>query len=54
VVATLRRNRTELENSIRGMAPFFNRFTNVVGNGRWFDSWVDGLLQPVLPRTGGR
>jgi phospholipid/cholesterol/gamma-HCH transport system substrate-binding protein len=54
VVATLQRNRTELENSIRSMAPFINQFTNVVGNGRWFDSWVDGLLQPYVPRTGGR
>ena len=29
-------------------------FTNVVGNGRWFDSYVDGLLQPYQPTTGGR
>jgi phospholipid/cholesterol/gamma-HCH transport system substrate-binding protein len=49
VVETLRRNRTELESSIRNMAPFINAFTNVIGNGRWFDSWVDGLLQPYVP-----
>ena len=54
VVATLQRNRTDLERSLRAMAPFITAFTNVIGNGRWFDSWVDGLLQPYLPRVGGR
>lgn len=53
VVATLQRNRTDLERSIANMAPFIAAFTNVIGNGRWFDSWVDGLLQPYQPRTGG-
>jgi phospholipid/cholesterol/gamma-HCH transport system substrate-binding protein len=36
------------------MGPFVTAFANVVGNGRWFDSYVDGLLQPYLPSTGGR
>ena len=27
---------------------------NVVGNGRWFDSYVDGLAQGYLPSTGGQ
>lgn len=49
VVATLQRNRTDLERTIANMAPFIKAFTNVIGNGRWFDSWVDGLLQPFLP-----
>lgn len=52
VVATLQRNRADLEHTIQRMAPFITAFTNVIGNGRWFDSWVDGLLQPYLP--GGR
>jgi phospholipid/cholesterol/gamma-HCH transport system substrate-binding protein len=54
VVATLQRNRADLERTLTSMAPFVAAFTNVVGNGRWFDSWVDGLLQPFTPRTGGR
>jgi phospholipid/cholesterol/gamma-HCH transport system substrate-binding protein len=52
VLATLQRNRTDLDRTIATMAPFVTAFANVVGNGRWFDSWVDGLLQPYLP--GGR
>lgn len=54
VVATLQRNRADLERTLRTMAPFITAFTNVIGNGRWFDSWVDGLLQPFVPQTGGR
>ena len=54
VLTTLQRNRTDLERTVHTMAPFITAFTNVIGNGRWFDSWVDGLLQPYVPRTGGR
>ncbi|WP_200210501.1 MCE family protein [Micromonospora coerulea] len=54
VVAILQRNRDDLEQTIRRMGPFLTAFANVVGNGRWFDSYVDGLLQPYLPTTGGR
>ncbi|HEX6872752.1 MAG TPA: MCE family protein, partial [Micromonosporaceae bacterium] len=54
VVATLQRNRAELERTVQKMAPFVTAFTNVIGNGRWFDSWVDGLLQPYQPSIGGR
>ncbi|MEU2613689.1 MCE family protein [Micromonospora sp. NPDC007271] len=54
VVAVLQRNRDDLEQTIKRMGPFVTAFANVVGNGRWFDSYVDGLLQPYLPTTGGR
>ena len=54
VVAVLQRNRDDLEQTIQRMGPFVTAFANVVGNGRWFDSYVDGLLQPYLPTTGGR
>lgn len=53
VVATLQRNRNDLDRTVQNMAPFITAFTNVIGNGRWFDSWVDGLVQPLLPSTGG-
>jgi phospholipid/cholesterol/gamma-HCH transport system substrate-binding protein len=53
VLGTLQRNRTDLERTLTNMAPFITAFTNVTGNGRWFDSWVDGLLQPFVP-GGGR
>jgi phospholipid/cholesterol/gamma-HCH transport system substrate-binding protein len=54
VVATLQRNRANLEKTLATMGPFVNAFANVVGNGRWFDSYVAGLLQPFQPSTGGR
>ncbi|MGI5520265.1 MCE family protein [Micromonospora sp. CA-259024] len=53
VVAVLQRNRDDLEKTIQRMGPFVTAFANVVGNGRWFDSYVSGLLQPYQP-TGGR
>jgi phospholipid/cholesterol/gamma-HCH transport system substrate-binding protein len=52
VAGILQRNRDNLEQTIQRMAPFVTAFANVVGNGRWFDSYVQGLLQPFQP-TGG-
>lgn len=46
VVQVLQNNRDNLTKSIQNMAPFLNAFTNVLGNGRWFDSYMDALLQP--------
>lgn len=54
VLATLQRDRDDLSRSIASMAPFITAFTNVLGNGRWFDSYLAGLLQPYQPTlTGG-
>jgi phospholipid/cholesterol/gamma-HCH transport system substrate-binding protein len=54
VVAVLQRNKDELEQTLRTVGPFLEAFTNVLGNGRWFDSYLRGLLQPYVPTTGGR
>ncbi|MEU4714130.1 MCE family protein [Micromonospora purpureochromogenes] len=54
VVAILQRNKEDLEKTIQRMGPFVSTFANVVGNGRWFDSYVAGLLQPYQPTRGGR
>lgn len=53
VVAVLQRNRDELELTLQRMGPFIETFANVLGNGRWFDSYLRGLLQPYVPTTGG-
>ncbi|MEU5948459.1 MCE family protein [Micromonospora sp. NPDC047465] len=53
-VAILQRNRDDLELTIERMGPFVTAFANVVGNGRWFDSYVHGLVQPYQPATGDR
>jgi phospholipid/cholesterol/gamma-HCH transport system substrate-binding protein len=49
VVAVLQRNKTKLEDTLTSLAPFVTAFANVVGNGRWFDSYVDGLVQGFTP-----
>ncbi len=53
VLAILERDRGNLEQTVQQMAPFINAFTNVLGNGRWFDSYLGGLLQLYQPSTGG-
>ena len=54
VLTVLRRDRDNLERTVRQMAPFINAFTNVLGNGRWFDSYLGGLLQVYQPSLGGQ
>jgi phospholipid/cholesterol/gamma-HCH transport system substrate-binding protein len=44
----LQRNRDALAAGIRRVGPFATVFTNALGNGRWFDSYIDGLL-PSIP-----
>ncbi|MFF9805575.1 MCE family protein [Streptomyces coeruleorubidus] len=53
VVKMLERNQAGLERSIKLLAPYVRVFTNTLGNGRWFDSYVQNLVAaPVVPRTG--
>lgn len=52
VVHMLERNQSSLDRSIKLMAPYVRLFTNTLGNGRWFDSYVQNLVAaPVVPRT---
>ena len=44
VTDILSRNRAALAQTINNLAPFVRVFTNTLGNGRWFDSFVDNLL----------
>ena len=44
----LERNQTALGEGIKNMAPFVRLFNNAVGNGRWFDNYICGLLPPPL------
>ncbi|WP_028937652.1 MCE family protein [Pseudonocardia spinosispora] len=44
----LQDNEDALVAGIRRLGPFATVFSNALGNGRWFDSFVDGLL-PSLP-----
>ncbi|MEU6706646.1 MCE family protein [Streptomyces wuyuanensis] len=54
VVAMLERNQAALDRSVRLLAPYVRVFANTLGNGRWFDSYIQNLVAvPVVPRTGG-
>jgi phospholipid/cholesterol/gamma-HCH transport system substrate-binding protein len=50
-VALLLKNQNNLDESLRLMAPFYRVFTNVLGSGPWFDTWIANL--PPLPSLVG-
>lgn len=50
VVSVLRKNQTNLDNSLRLLAPFYRVFTNTLGTGPWFDTWISNL--PPGPALG--
>jgi phospholipid/cholesterol/gamma-HCH transport system substrate-binding protein len=43
-VAVLQRNQDNLDRSIELLAPFVRVFANTLGNGRWFDTYVENLI----------
>ncbi|HEX6353904.1 MCE family protein [Actinophytocola sp.] len=44
----LQRNQDALGQGIKNLGPFIRLFNNAVGNGRWFDNYICGLLPPPL------
>jgi phospholipid/cholesterol/gamma-HCH transport system substrate-binding protein len=46
VVELLRRNQANLDRSLALLAPFVRVFANTVGNGRWFDTYLQNLVIP--------
>ncbi|MEV4144479.1 MCE family protein [Amycolatopsis sp. NPDC049691] len=48
VTRLLADNKEKLGASIAGLAPYIRLFTNLVGNGHWFDAYVCGLLPPTV------
>ena len=51
VVDVLNKNQDNLDNSLRLMAPFYRVFANTLGNGPWFDTYIQNL--PPTPKLGG-
>lgn len=51
VVAVLEKNEDNLDNSLRLMAPFYRVFANTLGNGPWFDTYIQNM--PPAPQVGG-
>ncbi|WP_199441732.1 MCE family protein [Umezawaea beigongshangensis] len=48
VTAILQRNQDDLARAIELTAPFYRVFANTLGNGRWFDVYICGLLPPSV------
>lgn len=48
VTTILQRNQDNLDRSLALMAPFYRVFANTLGNGRWFDTYICGLLPPAV------
>ena len=44
----LARNRDNISQTVNNLAPFVRVFTNTLGNGRWFDSFVNDLIPTAL------
>jgi phospholipid/cholesterol/gamma-HCH transport system substrate-binding protein len=55
VVAVLNKNEDNLDNSLRLMAPFYRVFASTLGNGPWFDTYIQNFPAtiPDLANGGG-
>ena len=53
VVQILQDNNDNLDRAFELYEPFVRLYTNVVGNGRWFDQVVVNLTPPGLPDIPG-
>jgi phospholipid/cholesterol/gamma-HCH transport system substrate-binding protein len=51
VVDVLDRDSDQIDQSIRLMAPFYRVFADTLGNGPWFDTYIQNL--PPVPQVGG-
>jgi phospholipid/cholesterol/gamma-HCH transport system substrate-binding protein len=46
VLDLLRANQTSLDRGLSLLGPFYRLFNNVIGNGRWFDNYIQNLSGP--------
>jgi phospholipid/cholesterol/gamma-HCH transport system substrate-binding protein len=51
VLDILKKNEENLDASLRLMAPFYRVFANTLGNGSWWDSFIQNV--PPVPALGG-
>jgi phospholipid/cholesterol/gamma-HCH transport system substrate-binding protein len=65
VLGTLLQNQASLDATLKNLAPFVRVFTNTLGTGPWFDTYVQNIVPvpeiplptvsiPGLPTGGGR
>ncbi|HZY75107.1 MAG TPA: ABC transporter substrate-binding protein, partial [Jatrophihabitantaceae bacterium] len=43
VLQLLTQNQTDLDRGLALLGPFYRLFNNVIGNGRWFDNYIQNL-----------
>jgi phospholipid/cholesterol/gamma-HCH transport system substrate-binding protein len=53
VVNLLLKNQSNLDESLRLMAPFYRVFANTLGSGPWFDTWIQNLPPAPDLNVGG-
>jgi phospholipid/cholesterol/gamma-HCH transport system substrate-binding protein len=53
VVGILNKNEDNIDNSLRLMAPFYRVFTNTLGNGPWFDTYIQNMPPAPDAANGG-
>jgi phospholipid/cholesterol/gamma-HCH transport system substrate-binding protein len=51
VVAVLNKDSDQIDQSLRLMAPFYRVFANTLGDGPWFDTYIQNM--PPVPQVGG-
>jgi phospholipid/cholesterol/gamma-HCH transport system substrate-binding protein len=51
VVDVLNKDSDQIDSSLRLMAPFYRVFANTLGNGPWFDTYIQNI--PPVPQVGG-
>jgi phospholipid/cholesterol/gamma-HCH transport system substrate-binding protein len=51
VVDVLNKNADNIDQSIRLMGPFYRVFANTLGDGPWFDTYIQNM--PPVPQVGG-
>jgi phospholipid/cholesterol/gamma-HCH transport system substrate-binding protein len=54
VLAVLQKHEKDLTDTIAAMAPFTRLYSNVLANGRWFDTYIANLTVPVGAPGVGR
>ena len=53
VVDVLNKNQDNLDNSLRLLGPFYRVFANTLGNGPWFDTYIQNFPPAGTPGVGG-
>jgi phospholipid/cholesterol/gamma-HCH transport system substrate-binding protein len=51
VVGVLNKDSDQIDQSLRLMGPFYRVFANTLGNGPWFDTYIQNI--PPVPQVGG-